>query len=214
MASHQYVYIARHGETDANVLRAVQGLDDPLTERGHRQAARLAQRAQNLEFDHLIASDAERAHDTAKEVAKVTGKTVVLDACLREVRRPSSLIGVPWTDERYLAFRAEESANQTNPDWRYEDGENFADVRDRALATLSLFESYETASLFVVSHGLFMRAVAATVLLERQLTREAWWSMHRALPIHNTGITVLRRDLENAHWVLLSWNDHSHFADD
>jgi broad specificity phosphatase PhoE len=214
MATHQYVYLARHGETDANVLGVVQGLDDPLTERGHRQAARLAGRAQNLEFDHLLSSDAQRALDTARHVAEAAKKVIESDACLREVRRPSSLIGVPWTDERYLAFRTEEHTNQTNPDWRYEDSENFSDVRDRARATLQLFESYETAPLFVVSHGLFMRAVAATVLLERSLTREAWWSMHRALPIHNTGITVLRRDLENAHWVLLSWNDHSHFADE
>lgn len=213
MATHQYVYIARHGETEANVSKVVQGLDDPLTELGHRQAVVLGERAQHLVFEHLLVSDATRAQDTARHLAELTGKLPVLSPVLREVRRPSSLIGVHWTDERYQRFRAEESAHHHEPEWRYEDGENFSDVRERALAALALFESYETAPLFVVSHGLFMRAIAATVLLERTLTLETWWPMHRTLPMHNTGITVLRRDLENNQWILLSWNDHSHFAD-
>ena len=50
------VYLLRHGETEWNVQRRVQGaLDSPLTENGIQQVKNAAERLANVEFDAAFA---------------------------------------------------------------------------------------------------------------------------------------------------------------
>jgi probable phosphoglycerate mutase len=210
----QLVYVARHGLTEGNIAQTVQGFDDPLAEQGHRQAMRLAERAKHLEFDHLIASDMLRAQQTAHYIAQVTGHEIVSQPLLREVLRPRSLWGLSNTDQAFFAYLAAEGVTEENPAWKIDDGERFPHIKQRALEALDYFASFEGATLLVVSHGHFVRCLAATVMLERALTQEVWTHTARTLLTHNTGITILRRDIESNHWSILSFNDHSHFADE
>ena len=212
--SYQSVYIARHGLTEANIAKYVQDAFDPLAEQGHLQAERLAERASNLSFKHLLASDMVRAKQTADCISKRTGHDIVTVPLLREVMRPTSLHGLARESAEYQAFLALDIKEQGNEQFRFEDGENFFDLRNRALAALEQFASYGADPVLAVSHGLFLKYVAATVITAGKLTPDVWSPMVQSLIMHNTGITVLHRDTETNQWFLVSWNDHAHFADD
>ena len=63
------LYIFRHGETDANVQKRMQGwLDVPLNANGVAQARALAQRLVDVKFDVVYSSPLSRAVDTARAV--------------------------------------------------------------------------------------------------------------------------------------------------
>jgi probable phosphoglycerate mutase len=80
--------LIRHGEPDW--FAGGRGHDDPhLTERGHRQAARLAERARGWSADALWVSPAHRAQETAAPLAEVFGLAPVTYPWLVEARPPS-----------------------------------------------------------------------------------------------------------------------------
>lgn len=61
------IYIARHGETEFNKLRKMQGqCDSPLTEAGMEQAAALREELKDIHFDAVFSSDLLRAVKTAE----------------------------------------------------------------------------------------------------------------------------------------------------
>lgn len=83
-------YLARHGETDWNRSRRIQGQADvPLNETGRAQAASLGQRLDGMAFSAIYASDLWRAMETAKATAKPPagdgGPEIVAVPELREI---------------------------------------------------------------------------------------------------------------------------------
>lgn len=69
----QDFYIFRHGETDYNVTKRMQGwLDVPLNENGIAQAEMLYKKMSNIKMDCVYSSPLSRALDTAKIVAPNT----------------------------------------------------------------------------------------------------------------------------------------------
>ena len=68
------VYLFRHGETDWNVTRRVQGMSDiPLNENGIAQAREVAQKIAGIRFDAAYASTLGRARQTAEILLGIDG---------------------------------------------------------------------------------------------------------------------------------------------
>jgi broad specificity phosphatase PhoE len=79
------ILLARHGETDWNLERRVQGhTDRPLNETGREQALALADALAEEPLDAVYSSDLVRAHETARIVAERKGLDVVAMPELRE----------------------------------------------------------------------------------------------------------------------------------
>ncbi len=209
----QYVYLVRHGETQANREERVQGFNEELSALGHTQAKNVAGRCAGLTFTSLIASDMVRAQQTAQAISLTTGKVIISEPLFREVTRPKVFEGISRASEEYQAFLANEMEHVDDPNWQFEDGEHFSHLSKRALDALSYIESYNADSLIVVSHGLFIKYIAATVLLQKQLSSDVWHNLGKTLRMDNTGITVLRRVVPTNEWSLLTWNDKAHFAE-
>lgn len=77
------VYIFRHGETDANAQKRMQGwLDVPLNTNGVAQAQALAQKLAGVKFDCVYSSPLSRAVDTARAV--VGDQQITTNGNLRE----------------------------------------------------------------------------------------------------------------------------------
>jgi broad specificity phosphatase PhoE len=75
----------RHGNTDWNAGRRVQGQTDvPLNDLGRRQAAEAAALLVAMRPAAIVASDLRRAADTAAALAALTGQSVTHDERLRE----------------------------------------------------------------------------------------------------------------------------------
>jgi len=87
------IWLARHGETDANAEGRVQGsIDEPLNERGREQARALAREAETLHLKALYTSHLSRARETADIVGAEVGLSPVVDERFAESRR------VEWED--------------------------------------------------------------------------------------------------------------------
>ncbi|OGG87720.1 hypothetical protein A2592_03285 [Candidatus Kaiserbacteria bacterium RIFOXYD1_FULL_42_15] len=212
MAS-QLVYLVRHGATLANIENRVQSFEEPLSELGSKQAEALAERCSHLEFETLIASDMLRTRETASFISEKTDHEIILEPLFREITRPAKFEGLSRDSIEYQTFLADELKHMDDPNWNYFEGELFASVSKRALDALAYLENRQEKSLLVVSHGLFLRYLVATVLTEKNLTTDIWHHLSQTMQMHNTGITILKRDIETNTWSLRTWNDHAHFAE-
>ena len=80
------VYLVRHGETQWNAERRIQGQSDsPLTAKGEQQAMQVGERARTFGITHVISSDLGRTRRTAEIIAQACGCDITLDARLREL---------------------------------------------------------------------------------------------------------------------------------
>ena len=78
------LFIVRHGETDGNASRLIQGPETPLNDRGMAQAEALAERLAREGVARIVASDYARARMTADAVHRATGAPLEIDPGLRE----------------------------------------------------------------------------------------------------------------------------------
>ena len=71
------LYIVRHGETEWNVKKIIQGNEDiPLNKKGESQAKELAKKLRHIKFDVIFSSDLIRAKRTA-EIINIEKKLIV-----------------------------------------------------------------------------------------------------------------------------------------
>jgi probable phosphoglycerate mutase len=85
MTMETVVYLVRHGETVDNALQIMQGQTHGcLNEKGREQARIVAERLAGEAFDAVVASDLQRAIQTAEIIAAPHGLPVVTTPLLRE----------------------------------------------------------------------------------------------------------------------------------
>lgn len=80
------IYLVRHGETDWNAEKKIQGHTDiALNQNGRKQAKELANTIAHLKIDKIISSDLLRARETAEIVNEEINKRVSFDTRIKEV---------------------------------------------------------------------------------------------------------------------------------
>jgi probable phosphoglycerate mutase len=149
------VLLIRHGETSWNRDGRWQGhADIELSEEGRLQVARLAASLGKLEpsLRTVYSSDLRRARDTAHELARAIGGSVVVEPVWREIAVGS------WT-----GLRREEIKERFEDEWRRiaegEDlarggGETFAEFSMRVVMALKTLPARHPDELVaVVTHG-------------------------------------------------------------
>jgi len=176
------IFLARHGETEANAVRVVQRPEAPLSARGGEQAERLARRLAGEGVAAVLSSDLARAAATAERVAAAAGATLELEPLLRE-RDYGEIRGRPYAElER-------EGVSIFAPDYAPPGGETweafFARV-DRAWARIQEVAARTPGPVAVVTHGLVKHAIAT-----RHLSALRENAPGRIVPFANTALTVL-----------------------
>lgn len=81
------IYLVRHGQTDWNIKKQVQGITDiALNETGIRQAEALRQQiiSQGIKFDICYASPLQRAKKTAEILVSDENCPIIIDELLKE----------------------------------------------------------------------------------------------------------------------------------
>ena len=188
------VYIMRHGETELNREKRLQGLADcPLNQKGISQAEDTGRRIHDagLSFDRIYSSDLSRAVQTAELAARVHREDIVLDARLEEIDY-GPYDALPFTElgEDMLSF-FRDPVNVQAP----EGVESIASVMCRVEAFLNELKSKDTGGcVLVVTHGVAIRAVLG--LLSGRDT--AVWGM----PVENCVLYKTR--LENGEFSPLT----------
>jgi broad specificity phosphatase PhoE len=209
------VYFIRHGQSEGNILKHFQDANDPLSTLGRKQAQRVAERAKKLKGEVILTSPMSRALETAKAIQKATGLTLEENSNLREFLVPTSLQNKPIHSPEGDSFHAELFKNLNNPEWRYEDEENYLELHTRAVSVLDHLENRKENTVLVVTHGAFMSSILTVMLLEGQMNRFVATNLFRFLRKKNTGITrceYFKNNGEKMNWRLTTWNDHAHLV--
>ena len=196
-------YFIRHGETDWNRDRRLQGIRDiPLNEKGRLQAKECGDRlrAEGITFDRVYVSPLGRAGETA---ALVTGfgkdrmivipemHEMVFGSLEGEVYRADDPGAAARMDENIRNFKARPSLFVPG-----EGGESFSDLADRAEKCLLRLRDLERGlpgNALAVSHGAFLHAVLYVLSGRKDLDR--FWDAD--IP----NCTVIRTDPET--WDVL-----------
>ena len=196
--------LVRHGETDWNVARRLQGHTDiALNARGRAQAMQLAQalKKSSLQFDVLYTSDLQRAAHTANAISECFNAPAIANGELRE-RHLGALQGLT-IDEAPLAqpelWRAH-TARELDHDMS--GGESIYQFSQRirnALEALRLKHLGET--LLLVSHG------GALDMMYRIATDQAL-DAERIAVVPNASLNWISHD--GQFWRLDRWADTSH----
>jgi probable phosphoglycerate mutase len=202
------ILLIRHGETDWNVEKRLQGHSDiPLNSEGMRQAAALGRVLRDEPLDAIFASDLQRARDTAQAIATPRGMALQIDRDLRE-RCYGAFEGLIHSEinERFpVDFVA---WKQRDLDVRYPDGkyraETLREFAARAMACVSRLASRKDyRRIAVVTHG----GVLDT--LHRQ-ANSIGYEHPRSFEVLNASINRLKWDGEKFH--VLAWADVAHLA--
>jgi broad specificity phosphatase PhoE len=156
------IYLVRHGQTEFNRERRIQGhVDSPLTELGVRQAQAVGRLLRDLIRDpqgwRVVSSPLGRARSTAEIVAqKLGGLPVELEPRLQEMSWGSY-------DGRLRAeIEAEHPETFGKTGWAFDaptDGETYEDVCARVGAWLAELPPEPERKIVAVSHGISGRVL-------------------------------------------------------
>jgi uncharacterized phosphatase len=144
-------FLVRHGETEWNRLRKIQGISDiPLNDTGRSQAAALGDILSKHRFDLIVSSPLSRALETAQIVARKLGM-------------PAPLVIQDLVERNYGEA---EGSSGLELDTLYPPGteipgrEDRADVTKRVVRTLhDLAIRHPEAEILAVAHGAVIRCV-------------------------------------------------------
>ena len=145
------IYLARHGRTEWNARKKLQGgTDVPLDEVGREQARALSERLEGVPLDAIYSSVLERSRATADAVA--AGRTVTALAGLNEQSLGKFEGAEDGPDD---ALRAEFRERRADPDDRLDGGESRNDHLARVRATIDEIgrRHAQGGTILVVGHG-------------------------------------------------------------
>lgn len=194
----------RHGETDWNVARRIQGQTDiPLNETGRSQALAMAFNAAHYAFSAVYSSDLERARETAKMLAEKRGLEVGTTPLLRE-RHFGIFQGLTAEEGLHRNPAAHACYEARDLDYDFASGESLLQFADRVTAAVAyLTQHHRNQTIAAVTH-----AGVLDILYRKATGRPLQPARDFAVP--NCALNWFRFD-ENG-WHLEAWDDHHHLA--
>lgn len=158
--------LVRHGETDGNKQGQAQGRRDvPLNATGEEQAAAVATALSRYAPAAVIASDAQRARQTAAPIVRAAGCELLIDARLAEMDQGEfdGMSGIEMRDHAPDFMRRWTTEDPT--DLRMPDGETLREVQTRALAAIREHAPKFTGrDVVIVSHNFTIRSLLCHAL--------------------------------------------------
>ena len=175
-----FIYIIRHGITDWNISKKIQGpLDIPLNDIGKKQAQKLALRLKNKNIKIIFSSHLLRAYQTAKEISGVIRKPILINPLLREICHGD------WNGKKHeeieLNYPSEHKIWKTSPHLiSPPNGETLGAVRKRLLQFLEYNEIFSlNVDIAIVTHKI-CGAVLATILKNEDLSKTPYYYQNNA----------------------------------
>ena len=165
-----FIYLVRHGETDWNRQRRIQGSSDiPLNSTGRAQAKTTGKLLSSRTWDGIFASPLSRAMETARIIASEIG-----------LEAPGTLPAVVERNYGDAEGRTASEVDALYPgDTEVPGRESREAVIERALpALVQLAENNHGKSIIVVAHGGVIASILAAVAPERPRTPIVNGSVH------------------------------------
>lgn len=196
------LYIIRHGQTDWNIAKKIQGRQDiPLNGRGRYQAGCLKKAMEDRPVTAVFSSLQIRAMETAKAVASSSGSVVIPVKDLMEINYGS------WegkTEEELLQEdRALYEAWWSHPaETAPPGGESISQVNERCQKAWKEIKPQLTGDAAIVAHGGLLAH-----FMEQLLGNE---SVAVSTVAHNASITTIEYEPETERFTLVEFDDYRH----
>jgi probable phosphoglycerate mutase len=196
--------LVRHGETDWNVARRLQGHTDiPLNKHGLAQARQMAQALKtiNLQFDVLYSSDLMRAAQTANAIEKEFGVLAKTEMALRE-RHLGALQGLTTSEAPEIKPTLWDIHLSRNLEHSLEGGESIKSFAERIHTVLgNIRKQHQGKTILLVSHG------GALDMMYRLASHQTLES-EKAVSVPNASLNWISHD--GSSWQVDRWADTSH----
>ena len=194
--------VVRHGETDWNAAKRMQGqIDIPLNDAGRAQAAATAAGLAGQRFDAVYSSDLLRTWQTAQPIAAACGLEVQAMPGLRE-RHYGRMQGLTTAEAKQCLPDVHAAYVGRDPEHDLEGGESLTVFSQRVAATLGeLVAAHTGGTVLVVAHGGVLDIIYR-IATGRDL------ALPRDFPIPNAGLNWIEHD--GAAWRLIAWGDRTH----
>lgn len=198
--------LVRHGETDWNSERRLQGQTDvALNEHGEEQARQLAAalHASGLQFDFIYTSNLQRALNTARPVAELLGLEAIALPELRE-RHFGGLQGLRMDEAAHLNPKLWQAYIDRLPDHELEGGESLHQFTNRIREALrSLYRQHTGQTILVIAHGGVLDTIYRFASGQSIQTQ-------RMVLVPNASLNWITFNGEN--WAIERWADTSHLT--
>lgn len=159
------IFLVRHGESQWNVLKKIQGQQDvPLTNRGIKQANLIGNRLVHERIDRIYSSDLKRAYDTAEIIGKRLSLNVIPTKEFREID-----FGI-WegmsNDKMHIEYYNELCLWRKEPErLKVEGAESLRELQLRAMAAVNKIINNEVGdNILIVSHSATLKTIILGLL--------------------------------------------------
>lgn len=147
------IFLARHGQSESNREERISGQADPtLTEKGHRQAQRLATALRSIPLTKILTSTLRRSIETARP----TAESQEMSLCALDALKEMSFGVLEGQLRRDLDHESQRLLDQWTTNklhFRIPGGEHLVDVQRRVLPVLSqVLTENPDGTLLVVGH--------------------------------------------------------------
>lgn len=156
------LYLIRHAECEDNVYDILPRDSSQIIQDGLNSITEIAKILDSAKIKKLLSSDVKRCQDTAKILGNYLNITPEITHNLREMKLPSSIVGVHESDPRAQAFFEFLDNHSDLGHVSWEDEERFTEFRSRVLNTLKYLTKIN-GNILAVTHAGFMRMTLALV---------------------------------------------------
>ncbi len=184
--SSRKIHLIRHGETNWNKEKRIQGRSEStLTEQGKQQAAGLRLQLAGTRIDHVFCSSSVRTRETADILFQESNATIEYCDELREIFL-GSWEGALWP-QMLLTFPEDAQAFWERPhEFNLAGAETFLDVQQRGVK--KFFEIITDSSaddVAIISHGVLIKSILC--YLEQRSLAQLWEPPH----LHNCAHSIV-----------------------
>lgn len=178
------LYIVRHGQTEWNEAKKLQGWQNSnLTQEGIKGAKLLSKRLEKVKFDFVYSSPQTRALDTAGYIKKEDEKLIVLD----EIKEMGFGDWEGLEKEELEKNHGQEYYNFWKKPHLYKTsgGESFEELKDRVKSGIDKIIKNGGENVLLVSHGVVIKTIQSMV---KGYSLEEFWTPPF---LENTSLTLL-----------------------
>ena len=202
----QKLYLVRHGQSEWNYQRKIQGQQDILlTEEGKLQAKKLSHRLKSENIDVIYSSDLKRAYETANIIGKELNIDVTPMKSFREIAfghwegKEIEKLNV-INEKEHLIWLKEPHK------FKMEGAETLYEIQKRAMDGVNLvLDENPGKNILIVSHGTTLKTIILG-LLDMEV------KYYNKLTLGNVSLTII--EFRDYNKVLKLLNDTCHLRED
>ena len=190
-----------------NKIRRFHGwTDSSITERGHLQAQRVAEKLKDMDIDVIYSSSLKRTLQTAGYISKVKGLPIIRTDKLKEING-GDWEDLPWNELQRRWPEAYETWDNSPHLHQMPNGESMEEFQTRLLdEVMHIIQQNKGKNICIVTHG---TAIRALICYFRACTLD---EMINVAWCDNTAVTII--DYEDGLFTTVTEGDATHLGSD